>query len=468
MNNFSLQVGNSRNATLLILVAGLAAVLVTMMAAILTMVRAEARGGQDVMNDVQARLASYAAMAWILESSRLGGVNRLSATPGNDMGFGWTDVRDGTIGPKLLNGDDARTDPQVNWIAPGTFRRFDMQALMRPPFAIKSPIAANPAGWSTNDINDFFNDYRNGEISNTAIGNILGNTPPGNDALLFDTGLSQQGLWYVYNQEWKQWFDSVDNMSPGYQGHLHTQAIADEWSDFKSGQTLPVGGSVVREVDPLSTGRGWFVIYRETPEEHDGIPGNANGDWYDHRALEYEEVFIITAGSGASGGWSTYESSLDTYPDGDGNYSQPSQRFPPTSGGKGLFRAAAGTRTYRVVACRLAGNVRTPSLFDAYSSADDGFVGNARRNSIARQVAAGASQYHGAMLNRLGSFRFIERLEREPFRSNGGESGDTTFMLPKFDNVTRSACIYVNRIIGCYCYHCHLGWYDSGGEWWPD
>jgi len=129
--------GAARRGALLILVAGIAALMVALSVAFLTRMRADAEENAMVVREAQARLMLVAACSYVQEASRLGWDD--PATPEHEEGYGWVDVRDGKLGPKPVatGADDASRFPI------GRAGRFPMHAMVRPPYAV-SPAQANP------------------------------------------------------------------------------------------------------------------------------------------------------------------------------------------------------------------------------------------------------------------------------------------------------------------------------------
>ncbi len=166
-----------RSGAILIVVAGLSALLVSMTLVLLSQMRTQAEESSDVVRDAQARIMLYAGCSYILESGRLGwdrywgpypfdspspSTPQVNGIPIHEEAFGWVDVRDGSIGPKRQDGSlvfscsDQATGagpafPAVS-VDAGTGRaaRCPMYVWRRTRFAISpatvyNPIDANPA-----------------------------------------------------------------------------------------------------------------------------------------------------------------------------------------------------------------------------------------------------------------------------------------------------------------------------------
>jgi len=84
-----------------------------------------------------------AACNYVLEASRLGydyPRGQLPADNKHREGFGWIDVRDGSIGPKDAAGQLLFTQPG-QWPAPESAVRCPMYVMKQPPFAVQQTIA---------------------------------------------------------------------------------------------------------------------------------------------------------------------------------------------------------------------------------------------------------------------------------------------------------------------------------------
>ena len=136
-----------RRGTILILVAGMCAILSTLALAFLVRMRSDAEEGQLVLGAAQCRLMLHAGMQFVQEASRLG---YASDADRSVEAWGWIDVRDGTMGPKDHAGNQLWTAGR--WPAPGTVKRAPMYLVKRPPFAVvpsmypnRIPDIADPA-----------------------------------------------------------------------------------------------------------------------------------------------------------------------------------------------------------------------------------------------------------------------------------------------------------------------------------
>lgn len=155
----------TRSGTILIIVAGISALLASLALAFLARMRSDSEESQLLVREAQAHLMLTAACNYIMETSRLGwNTNPPGTLTGNHIeAFGWVDVRDGTPGPKDQNrmpvtGSMPSAGPR--WFdPPGTGGnrpavRCPMFVQKRPPFAVKPLVAPNAirltgatAGW---------------------------------------------------------------------------------------------------------------------------------------------------------------------------------------------------------------------------------------------------------------------------------------------------------------------------------
>lgn len=185
----------SRQGTILIIVAGLSALLAGLALAFVAKTRSDGEETSVAVNEVQARIMLVAALNYIQEGSRIGW-DRYPRLPGdpqpvpalptetNDQfpgggggqsvnvheeTFGWIDVRDGSIGPKPLvtqtfdqffgmgtqrdwTGSQRRYWPAIDGIA-----RCPMYVHKKPRYATALTVCYNPI--NTNASNQVDNDY---------------------------------------------------------------------------------------------------------------------------------------------------------------------------------------------------------------------------------------------------------------------------------------------------------------------
>ena len=152
---------HARSGTVLILVAGIAAIIATVASAFLLRMRADIEEMAIAEREAQARIMLIAACTYVQEASRLG--YDVGAPAGKHReAFGWLDVRDGAIGPR---GEDWSApvgfDPFFNatavedrdgdgsadrpaWPAVRGVARCPMFVHERPPYATELTTAYNP------------------------------------------------------------------------------------------------------------------------------------------------------------------------------------------------------------------------------------------------------------------------------------------------------------------------------------
>jgi hypothetical protein len=132
---------SSRHGTILIIVAGIAALLASLTVTFLVRMRSDAEEMQVVVREAQARIMLMAACNWIQEASRIGWTPPSPVPPGgNRETFGWIDVRDDTLGPKFI----ADGVPDDSRFPVGSSRRFPMHVMERPPYATQLMVSYNP------------------------------------------------------------------------------------------------------------------------------------------------------------------------------------------------------------------------------------------------------------------------------------------------------------------------------------
>lgn len=180
----------SRQGTVLIMVAGLSALLASLALAFLARNRADAEESRLMVQEVQARLMLSAACNYIQECSRIGwdrywepgNTSQPTAIndpfPGSTVSpapvriheetFGWLDVRDGNIGPKTQEGrvcfdantmvfTDAQGVQRPGWPAPNSVVRCPMHVWTVPRWATTLKVCYNPI--NTDSANQVDGDY---------------------------------------------------------------------------------------------------------------------------------------------------------------------------------------------------------------------------------------------------------------------------------------------------------------------
>lgn len=412
-----------RHGAVLIIVAGLAAMLLSIATVFLVRMRSDAQDTTQVAMDAQARIMLLAGLQYLQESSRLGWAPAAAvgdATGFDHEAFGWTDIRDGSPGPrgprqtdgtlpvpawwggKNLNDDDTDqtnayrelTDADLpssrRWPCMGSTVRVEAFAYRQTPYAIRQTMAPNPWVIPEND---------------TTWDGYIQLPPP--------TGSSGGIDWSAYNTQNRQkWQPYVDYMAQVGVGRLDPQPIADNFTDFARGDTT---------VRTSSTGLGWFRVYRETPSDRDGQPailGSPPNPWYDTVPMSGHGTFIITAGAGGTRGfrfWSTADPGYDA------------DLEPITAEASGLFADEAMFREmqrqqvvlwYRAEwTAHTGGTVHTTVQYISQATNDN----DTYRGPIAALAStdSGGGQQHGLItqglsLSNFGAWKWIQRLEREP------------------------------------------------------
>lgn len=131
-----------RRGTILIIVAGLCALLAALSLAFITRMRSDSEENAVVLHEMQARIMLLAGCDYVLEAGRLGYDLDPEGGGVHEEGFGWIDVRTGADGP--LDQDGKALWSAGKWPAIGTGTRCPMQVLERPPYAIGLTQCYNP------------------------------------------------------------------------------------------------------------------------------------------------------------------------------------------------------------------------------------------------------------------------------------------------------------------------------------
>ena len=160
------KVRSCRSGTILIIVAGIAALLASLALAFLARQRATAEETARFIADTQARLMLVAGCSYVCEGSRIGYDKADPSDPNHQEAFGWIDVRDGSVGPNTRSAISAIAvvplhDATVQterwgpsgpsrpcWPALKSVARCPMHVLALPPYAIKPIAAPNPIATS--------------------------------------------------------------------------------------------------------------------------------------------------------------------------------------------------------------------------------------------------------------------------------------------------------------------------------
>ncbi len=150
---------HSRRGTVLIIVAGVSALLAALALAFLARMRSDTEESQHLLRYAQAKIMLAAACNYVQETSRLGWHTNDAGRVAVDgemifqEAYGWVDVRDGSIGPKGKKNDasDPGFSPLVplaslssgKWPSIGSFVRCPMYRMKRPPYAISLDAGHN-------------------------------------------------------------------------------------------------------------------------------------------------------------------------------------------------------------------------------------------------------------------------------------------------------------------------------------
>ncbi len=149
----------NRTGTIIIIVAGLAALIVALTVGFLVRVRADADDMAVVVQESQLRAMLIAGMQYIGEGARIGWDDPNTPTVREET-YGWRDVRDGRAGPRDQFGQPARdldgndlilittgASPSGAGRYPavdGVAARCPMDVMRRPPFAISRRLVYDP------------------------------------------------------------------------------------------------------------------------------------------------------------------------------------------------------------------------------------------------------------------------------------------------------------------------------------
>jgi hypothetical protein len=130
-----------RSGTILIIVAGIAAILAAMTLAFLMRMRSDSEESLQLTKEIQARVMLSAGLMYVSETARLGW---------DKESFGWCDLRTGLPGPRdnlgnMLYTGNAADGKGANFPAvEGAAARCPMYVMRRPPYAIKMKVTYNP------------------------------------------------------------------------------------------------------------------------------------------------------------------------------------------------------------------------------------------------------------------------------------------------------------------------------------
>lgn len=404
---------SSRHGTVLIIVVGLAALLLSSYLVIAAQLRTDATDGQILLRDAQARIMLPSALGFIIESARLGQVN------GQEC-FGWTDLRDGGAGPRGPAAADGSLPPEVpagRWPGLGSVFRADLAMFQRPPCAVQLTRAYNPVAVPENWLQDY---ERAVDPATTLLAKIidpvesgdrtLGAIPPNppntssnpdswywteeRDPWRVPTDL---GLGVHWGRAWSEIVKPMDEFQPRFHQALTPQPVANTFTEHLAGDLTP---------RPESVGRSWFRVRRLAPAQYDGNPGDA---WFDSVPLTGYGVFLITCGAGGTRGFRDWaevqsENAEDIF-----------------LGDRQFFEQLRATERLLWFRCEWSGFIGGGVDVAQRYSAHHGHLGSVMvsftRLHTQAPTITGASRLGNRIrqpLNSLGTIRFIERLEGEP------------------------------------------------------
>lgn len=367
---------DARRGTVLIIIAGIAALMLAVSLTFLTRMRGDGEEAAYVLRDSTARIMLVNAMAYVCETSRLGW---------GEETFGWNDVHDHSVGPSCFvdkDGDGVRETAEPVWVgdawpAPGSSARCPMYVMQRPPRAITPHLGHNPMVIVDASLPAPPAGYKDG---------------PGESLTRFN------GV--VVDVKGRRKMADFSVLDP--------QPVAGNRADFVAGDPVP-------RIESLDL--GWFRVYRERAIDHDGLPAGSPEPYYDTVDLnggtypdgrQYPDngsVFVLTCGSGATQGyrfWSTsdpgYDRALEPVTAGDSGLFQSREQFES-------MRAEEQLLWFRIEWSPLVGD---QSGHNTYSGSYFNAIGNHREGSNIWG--------HNPPSTQFGSIKWIQRLDREPPR----------------------------------------------------
>jgi len=331
----------SRRGAILIIVIGLASILLAVTIAFMVRMSSDARSMNGAISHAQARIMLTAALMYLQETSRVGWGDATGEC------FGWTDVRDGGLGPRGPRPAGASGDPgsipapawwsiHTNWPVykpfpnentadfpplslrvgcwplPGTTVRCPMGVAVMPPYAVQTTFAYNPVPTPV----PYLSTNWNQNFTNVGGG----------------WGSASRVQWPL------GWLNSIFNVSAGAKGLCDPQPVSFTWLGFAQGTTQPGGntqdwGAEVDDINGVQVpnsllslqmkdgteNRAWFRIYREMQGDHDDILHATNNLWWNRVALfdpndpnpadQNWSVFIVTCGAGGTRGYRFWDDS---------------------------------------------------------------------------------------------------------------------------------------------------------------
>jgi hypothetical protein len=434
---------HTKSGSMLIVIAGLCMILLTLSVTFLAKMRTDSEESRLLVQDAQARIMLVAALQYLQESSRLGwrDASKAASDPWGDGSagyetFGWTDVRDGGIGPRgpryfnptpagagdprqgslpvptwwktgayPADADGVSYNPFIysdgalpssesrRWPCPGTAMRGDVYVEKRPPCAVRMIKAMNPFHAtgdeaSTPEYKALLDGPYDADLAVHRSQHDGGELDP--VSRLYKKGTVGKA-WLPYLAQWK---------TEGY-GALDPQPESETWAEFRAGDDSP---------RPSSTNLAWFRAYRERTSDHD----NDGDPWFDRVPLQGHGIFIIACGAGASLGYRFWSA-------GDPGFSRALE--PVTAQESGIFvdeqmfreiRASERILWYRAEWTAMQGG--GANAVDHYSTAVSGmWSGQAANSGGGHNMKSWADvPLDNRRVSFFGSIKWIERLERDP------------------------------------------------------
>ncbi len=351
----------NRNGTILIIVAGICALLASLTLAFLSRARASLQETREYEAEVQARIMLVAGCSYICESSRIG---YDTAKPGDDEhqeAFGWIDVRDGSEGPNTrytaaTGNSSYNSQYGANTVRPLfstklVERRYPGQAPVRPAWPAKGSVARCPM---------YVMERPPYAVELTAIYNPVNNNPSS----------AEFGLPLLKKQD-------------------PQPLIKDNFAEFELGDKRP---------RIHSYGHSWFRVYRETRLPAPALPS------------EGPATFIITVGSGGTQGFCDYDEVLAA--DEDLKSAGLSPRYAEEFNSDSLFFADLQAKEVRMW-YRVEWSPTVASSMD--HNIKNAWVGTNQHIFVSFPMNVSDSfrtQSHAH--NQCGTIRWVQRLRREP------------------------------------------------------
>lgn len=326
--------GTPRSGSILILVVGLSMVLLGLAITFIMRMRADAQETNILVQEAQCRLMFHAAVMYLQESSRLGW---------GEECYGWTDVRDGSLGPRpamqttqtdqfgqpianttpsgavdgtysqtpapppsqynipvptwwsstwpqyraFPNETDSSqfpTSSQRTWPCPGSVGRFPMAVPVQPPYATQLRVSYNPLSWPTSTPEYPQPGWDQWWENPTGWSSYwTGLSPVSAITQAFNTAAGSTGMLDPQPQA-NLWYDPSYTGAPGQTPDFISGAIQPGVTQGDWPHVVDNGQSlkpVQLAVQPGTENLCWFRIYRELQSDHD----NSGKPAYNHVAL---------------------------------------------------------------------------------------------------------------------------------------------------------------------------------------